>query len=264
MRGNAEDVTLMTSKKLSLQAQAWQNELQGWLELSKSKAARDVFKLEEKDGLSCFWFCGESGMENILLATSTDPSLLTSNLKAVRSSIDKSLVATSLRFPESKQLADAAGKFGFSTYSKTPIMQRKLRNTEDAETRFDVHRVTTYADYHAALNLVREVYDDPPKLTRFFYNPEVVSVYVAYYQNRVAAAATLWSFADIAGIYSVATHPEFRGKGLAGAVIRFIIGDAEKQGFEHTCLRTTNELIPFYNRLKFKVISYQSQWLYFS
>jgi predicted acetyltransferase len=66
-----------------------------------------------------------------------------------------------------------------------------------------------------------------------------------------AASATLWPYASTAGIYSVATRPRFRRRGLAMAVVGEALSSARQAGYRLACLRTAPNLFPLYQRLGF-------------
>jgi GNAT superfamily N-acetyltransferase len=250
---------------MSLLFSAWQSEYEGWAALGKTKEAKGVFDLEEREGLLCMWYQGKQGrMENNLLVKDADSTQLASQLKLLRSVFERSAASTDLRFLRNEQLAKIASNFCFSPHFEAPIMSCTLAGLEGFQSEIEIRKVENDTDYTAVLQLAKEVYNDPPKLTAFFHARDIVWIYVASYQGRAVASATLWPFANIAGIYSVATHPDFRGMGLASSVIRFILADVKSRGFTDACLRTTPDLISFYQRLNFTVIGHQSLWRFSS
>lgn len=111
-------------------------------------------------------------------------------------------------------------------------------------------------DRQAALDVVGRGFGDPPALAAF-YNPRgVVRLYLARWKGEPAAAAALWPFAGVAGIYSVTTLPQFRGQGLAYALVERILHDAALAGFDLASLRTTHDLESLYARHGFTISGY--------
>lgn len=108
-------------------------------------------------------------------------------------------------------------------------------------------------DRQAALAVVEEGFRDPPDLAAFYNARGVVRLYLARVAGEPAAAAALWPFAGVAGIYSVTTRPRFRRQGVAYALVERILRDAAAQGFTLASLRTTQELEGLYARHGFRI-----------
>ncbi|MFR3216452.1 MAG: GNAT family N-acetyltransferase [Dysgonomonas mossii] len=67
------------------------------------------------------------------------------------------------------------------------------------------------------------------------------------------------------GIYgtvmNVLTYSDFRGKGYATAVMKYLIGDAQSKGVKILDLYATGEGKPLYEKLGFKDVEYTAMWM---
>ena len=91
-------------------------------------------------------------------------------------------------------------------------------------------------------------------MTRLFNPPSLTPLFAAYVDGELAASATLWPFARVAGIYSVGTLSAYRKQGLATAVLQTLLAHAKQQGFSHAVLRTIRPLFPVYKPLGFEFV----------
>lgn len=76
--------------------------------------------------------------------------------------------------------------------------------------------------------------------------------YIAYWENRPAGAGMLFPHGGMGGIYNMCTLPEFRGQGVATAVMAAIMEDAWRAGCEYVGLTPTIMGRPLYQRLGFR------------
>lgn len=83
--------------------------------------------------------------------------------------------------------------------------------------------------------------------------------YVAYFCGRPAGAGMLFCRGEMAGIYNMCTLPEFRGRGIATAILNAIVADARDRGCTHVGLTPTTMGRPLYERLGFREI-YQERY----
>ena len=77
----------------------------------------------------------------------------------------------------------------------------------------------------------------------------------AIVEDRVAAVALAVIDRGWAGIFEVATHPDFRGRGLAGRVVQAALAGARRRGAEKGFLQVQADnarAIPIYERLGFR------------
>ena len=78
--------------------------------------------------------------------------------------------------------------------------------------------------------------------------------YVAYVDDVPAAASSLMLAEGVAGIYAVATHPEYRRRGLGALVTLAPLLEAREQGYHVAILQSSEMGHPVYLRLGFKDI----------
>lgn len=83
--------------------------------------------------------------------------------------------------------------------------------------------------------------------------------YVAYWGNRPAGAGMLFCHKGMGGIYNMCTLPEFRGRGIATAILAAILRDAPAAGCTHVGLTPTTMGRPLYERLGFREV-YQERY----
>ncbi|HWI64041.1 MAG TPA: GNAT family N-acetyltransferase, partial [Symbiobacteriaceae bacterium] len=83
--------------------------------------------------------------------------------------------------------------------------------------------------------------------------------YVAFWGSRPAGAGMLFCHGGMGGIYNMCTLPEFRGRGIATAIMAAILRDAVALGCTHVGLTPTSMGRPLYERLGFREI-YQERY----
>lgn len=76
--------------------------------------------------------------------------------------------------------------------------------------------------------------------------------FLGSYEGRAAACACLFLSAGVAGIYSVGTLPEFRGRGFGAAVTRAAIAEARRRGYRFCALQSSQKGYSLYRRLGFR------------
>lgn len=236
---------------------AWQNECEGWSALGRAAGPDGVFHVERRGAVICAWWRGPGTLESYLLveprAAETPNALdaVAGALEHAPGPIVLRLVTGSAHLPAWQEAA-AAHHFVFAgadLLMACPLDAARPLRARPAE--ISVQPVEGSEAYRAALQIVREVYGDPPGMTEFFNPLGVVRMYLGLWAGEPAASATLWPFAGVAGVYSVATRPWFRRRGLATAVVDALVYDAARAGFDLAALRTEQHLIPLYERLGF-------------
>ncbi len=76
--------------------------------------------------------------------------------------------------------------------------------------------------------------------------------YVAYWDGKPVATAGVFFGQEVAGIYTVATLPEARGKGFGASVTLAPLLDARKMGYRVGTLQASKMGFPVYKRMGFK------------
>jgi GNAT superfamily N-acetyltransferase len=245
-------------------AMAWQNECVGWQTLGQVQENSPVFRIETHPGLTCAWWQGSPlQMDHYFLAHPqgwTDPEAVLSRIKPASQPASTGSTQTVLRFlniPDQQDWHQAAVVNGFRMFDSSPLMAADLddlSNLPPLPEQVQVFKVETSAQYQQALEIIHEVFGGPRALCEFFNPLEAVQVFLAFYQGQPAASTTLWPYAGTAGIYSVATRPRFRRRGLAMAVVGQALKYAHQAGFHLACLRTSPNLFPLYQRLGFEPV----------
>ncbi|MBI5291577.1 MAG: GNAT family N-acetyltransferase [Chloroflexi bacterium] len=76
--------------------------------------------------------------------------------------------------------------------------------------------------------------------------------YVAYWEGKPVSTAAVFFGEEVAGIYSVATVAEARGKGFGAAVTLAPLLDARKMGYRVGILQASTMGLPVYKRMGFQ------------
>jgi ribosomal protein S18 acetylase RimI-like enzyme len=241
---------------------AWQNEYTGWLSLGRQPSQSEPsFRMVERAGLACAWWQGPPGeAENYLLASPGYPAPPVTRLQEIRSELLSSENPTILRLLKEEVTLEwnqALASCGFFSTGSDPLMALRLDSlplAPDQSPELTIRAARSQPDHLAALKIIQAVYQGPPSLTQFFNPSGTVRLYLGLWQGIPAASATLWPFDGIAGVFSVATLPDFRHRGLALAVVRALLEDSHQAGLALATLRTRPELFPLYQRLGFQPV----------
>ena len=243
-------------------ARAWINECRAWAALGRVAGDEGVFDVEDRGELVCAWCRGEPRwLGNHLLAQTADPVVLVPLLRGVDDRRAATGASTTLQLLSTSGddgddgLEAALQRLTYVPDGGVPLMLRDLADVTPTTRRapeVEVRRVEDEADHATAVRIARSVYRDPPGLTEFFNPPGAVTMYLGRWEGAPASTATLWPFAGVAGVYSVATLPEFRRRGLASATVAALLEDAKERGLPFAALRTGWDDMPLYERLGFR------------
>lgn len=244
-----------------LALRVWRNEVEGWLALGAAAGTEGAFETESVGKLVCAWWrIRDEWMSNLVLSYAATPNDLAPSLDAIADRMNESPHSTMLRLLAPGDLdawQSVAREHGFHERNPEPMMVVELSSLKQIRRsvpEITVECVENEQDHNTAIEIMRGVYHDPPRLTEFFSPAGAVHVYLARWDGQPAATATLWPFAGVAGVYSVATLPEYRRHGLASAAIEALLVEARARGFELAFLRTLYDLIPLYERLGFRFV----------
>lgn len=249
-----------TNLSLPAALAAWDNECAGWMALGRGDEAKGVYVIDEDDDV--VWARPHAGAPRPL------PGMIL--LKRARAAGAEKLLARAVdRFagervplflslpPEGDvdawMVAARANRFRHESLQLLMTCGLKARRPVRQPARYDVREAVTDEDWDAALEVIGEVFGDPDGLTRFYNPRDAVRMFVVYINFAPVAAAALWPFANVAGVYSVATKERFRGLGIAYALVEHMLETATREGFELASLRTTGDLIPVYMRHGFGI-----------
>lgn len=245
---------------VALATRAWRSECAGWLALGAAAGPQPLFALERcPPALVCAWWRGDPGcMENNLLVENpaADP---VAGLAAVAPTLAASASGTDLRLPPGPQAeawGAAARGYGFADRGSDVLMVcglGGLRAGPAPSPGLTVGRCLDPEAHDQAVQVIRRVYGDSGGVAAFFNPRGLVDTYLARLRGHPAAAASLWCLADVAGVFSVATLPEYRHRGLARAVVDAMLRDAAARDFGLAALRTADRLVPMYARHGFVV-----------
>jgi GNAT superfamily N-acetyltransferase len=251
----------MSRKAMNLDrlSKAWQNECDGWLALGQVPGS--AYHVERAGDITYAWWAGEPGaIDNYVMIGADYQGDLHSVIAPFADRIRQSRSNTVIRFVEKSSSywwAGQAAALGFARASAVPVMARSLRRARPKlplAPEITVRKVEDEPAYREAFEVVHGVYGGTQSITRFFNPQGPVQLYTGYWASTPAASSTLWPFAGVAGIYSVATLPEYRRRGLALATLQRQLDDAQASGYDLAILRTSDELIPFYGQLGFELV----------
>ncbi len=132
------------------------------------------------------------------------------------------------------------------TAPRRPLPALTYRRVNDATTRRDFAHMVT-ACFHI-----------PPPISQTVYQPEEVwrgplEVWLGYEDGFAVTSAALIEAAGVLGLYSVATLPSWRGRGMAEAIMRHAVADRRLRGVTAPLvLQSSPGGLELYKRLGFK------------
>lgn len=149
---------------------------------------------------------------------------------------------------------------GFTKSDSMPVMVKKwdggFPETPEEAGGLDIRKIDPKTDktaYSDAFGVIRQSFGGPDVLNRFFVPDDgTVIPYVAYLDGNAVSAAVVWPFQNVYGIYSVSTLESHRGQGFATRLLQRMLRDA--RGFAFSSLRTTDVLIPLYEKVGYREI----------
>lgn len=79
--------------------------------------------------------------------------------------------------------------------------------------------------------------------------------YLGWLDNIPVGTATLVLSGKVAGVWNVGTLQEYRGQGVAAALMRHILSEARTLGYNSSMLLASNDGMPLYARLGYETLS---------
>jgi len=123
-----------------------------------------------------------------------------------------------------------------------------------------------YNGFLTSLDSLRKASNMKPKRSNTIFekistNPNHI-IYVAIKDSKVIGSASvlieqkfIHDGGKVGHIEDVAVGKEFQGKGIGRKLVKALIEHSKKQGCYKTILDCTDDLIPFYEKLGFKIYS---------
>lgn len=246
-------------------ARAWQNECDGWMALGSIQGS--PYRVVRDNGVIYAWWEGAPGViDHYIMMEDGFQGDLQSVLASVTECAPANGSATTVRFSDHTHASEwgaQAVQLGFMQGYTVPVMVCRLQDyhpTLQVASAITTQKVGDASAYQQAFDVIHAVYGGDPSLTRFFNPYGRIGLYTGYWNQAPVSAATVWPFAGVAGIYSVATLPEYRQRGLALATIQHALNDAVTAGHDLAVLRTVDELVPFYEQLGFRMVGKLHSW----
>lgn len=78
-------------------------------------------------------------------------------------------------------------------------------------------------------------------------------LYVGYVDGRAVATSCLF-LTEVAGIFDIATHPEYRKKGYGSALFHAVLQRAKREGFRRALLQASPDGLNIYKRFGFEKV----------
>jgi len=108
-------------------------------------------------------------------------------------------------------------------------------------------------------------FDLPPEVTEALTTPALlelpdVTMYIGYLGSRPAATSMRVTSHRIAGVYTVATLTEFRGRGIGEAMTWRAALDGRAEGCVAACLQASRMGFPIYARMGFRHVADYATW----
>ncbi len=241
----------------------WRNFVAMWQEPQHSEEGRSAFTVVD-DGafLRIYSHQPQAWRHQCLLLR---PDLTPPDIEAAVSSLVRDFDGRSSALglmlgpdADDRRWSPALHRHGFVARSMGAAMARELDPYDlprHAVPRgFTAHVVSEYIELAVARAIVGEVFNSPPLARNYLVDNPPFLPYLAEIDGVAVASATLIPSAGVAGIYSVATLPAYRGRGIATALVDQMVADATAQGFTVAALGCNHDRIAHYARSGFRVV----------
>lgn len=132
---------------------------------------------------------------------------------------------------------------------KRPLPDVEVRAVSDQVTRADFAEIMSTA-FEIPKSVSTAVYGSERAWKGDFHG------YVGYAQGKAVTSAAAVIASGVVGLYSVATMPRHRRRGLAEAIMRWVVEDAKKTtGIERTVLQATSSGLALYEAMGYRTVT---------
>ena len=129
-----------------------------------------------------------------------------------------------------------------------PLPPLDIRRVRDGSTRQAFCAIGSTC-FHVPSAWFREVFDTDSVWDRF-------AAYVGYVDGEPVSTAAVVTGAGAAGVYNVATLPEFRRRGYGEAVMRHALAEARREhGIARSILQSTPAGLKLYERMGYRTVT---------
>lgn len=161
---------------------------------------------------------------------------------------------------------------GFTLNERAVGMTCQLINHDntdlDLPPGFSIKRCVSVDDYYAFGDVLSSIFDPIDESVKAFYQkigessrsacPEMI-YYIGYHEDIPVTIGALY-LTDVAGIYDVATRPEYRRRGFGSALFRHLVNEAKQAKYESAVLVASAEGAGIYERAGFKKDCVVEEW----
>lgn len=159
------------------------------------------------------------------------------------------------------ELPELLERKGFGFRYQSPAMAVDLARWTDSRSALDVRPVEHMRQFEDWLLAAVPGFGMPDSVADFmrvsqagigFGDSAPMMNFTAYEEGRPVACSTVAFGEDLAGVYTVATLPEARGKGFGAAVTAACMREAVDRGFDTAMLFASKMGYPVYKKLGFE------------
>ncbi|MCW5983047.1 MAG: GNAT family N-acetyltransferase [Bryobacteraceae bacterium] len=130
-----------------------------------------------------------------------------------------------------------------------PLPPVEFRRVSDAATRLSFCQITSQT-FGLAFDTATQVYN-----VERAWETDLVG-YVGYVEGKAVTTAATVSGDGVVGVYSVATLPEYRGRGIAEKTVRYALDKAmQAAGIERSVLQSSREGHSLYLRMGYRKVT---------
>ena len=130
-----------------------------------------------------------------------------------------------------------------------PLPAMEFRRVDDTSTRLAFCHLTAIA-FELPFPMTRNVYDCASAWRNDFVG------YLGYVQGQAVSSAVVSPCGGVAGLYSIATMPDFQRRGCGEAIVRYVLEETRKEtGIEASVLESSRAGLRLYSRLGFEIVT---------